>query len=94
MQRRRCRSNGVRTMFHAGGIGDAAMTAATLPAGLAMSACWSVQACRAAGCRSASLIEAGKGDVPLLDLRFRCSNCGSGLTDFVVTAREETGLPR
>ena len=32
--------------------------------------------------------------VPLVNLRFRCSNCGSGLTDFVVTATEETGRPR
>ncbi len=42
----------------------------------------------------AALIEGGKGDVPLIHLRFRCSNCGSGLTDFVVTATEATGPPR
>ena len=41
-----------------------------------------------------ALIDAGRGDVPLIHLRFRCSNCGSGLTDFVVTATEATGLPR
>lgn len=41
-----------------------------------------------------SLVDAGKGDIPLIHLRFRCSNCGSGLTDFVVTATEATGLPR
>ena len=40
------------------------------------------------------LIDAGKGDVPLVDLRFRCSNCGSSLTDFVVTSTEATGRPR
>ncbi len=40
------------------------------------------------------LVDAGRGDVPLVHLRFRCSNCGSGLTDFVVTATEATGLPR
>ena len=27
-----------------------------------------------------ALIDAGRGDVPLIDLRFRCSNCGSRLT--------------
>jgi Zn finger protein HypA/HybF involved in hydrogenase expression len=41
-----------------------------------------------------AVIDAGKGDVPLMELRFRCSNCGSQLTDFVVTATEETGQPR
>ena len=40
------------------------------------------------------LVDAGRGDVPLVRLRFRCSNCGSGLTDFVVTATELTGRPR
>jgi hypothetical protein len=40
------------------------------------------------------LVYAGHGDVPLIHLRFRCSNCRSGLTDFVVTATEATGLPR
>jgi hypothetical protein len=32
--------------------------------------------------------------VPLVELRFRGANCGSGLTDFVVTATEVTGRPR
>ena len=41
-----------------------------------------------------ALVDAGRGDVPLIHLRFRCSNCGSGLTDFVVTATEATGRPR
>ena len=41
-----------------------------------------------------ALIAAGKADVPLIHLRFRCSNCCSGLTDFVVTATEATSLPR
>jgi hypothetical protein len=40
------------------------------------------------------LIDAGRGDVPLIHLRFRCSNCRSSLTDFVVTATEATGQPR
>src|SRR4029077_7970521 len=34
------------------------------------------------------------GDVPLVEMRFRCANCGSRLTDFVVTATEATGRPR
>jgi hypothetical protein len=36
-----------------------------------------------------ALVNAGRGDVPLIHLRFRCSNCGSQLTDFVVTSRDE-----
>ena len=27
-----------------------------------------------------ALVDAGRGDVPLIRLRFRCSNCGSRLT--------------
>ena len=34
-----------------------------------------------------ALIDAGRGDVPLVDLRFRCGNCRSKLTDFVCTSR-------
>jgi hypothetical protein len=34
------------------------------------------------------LMESGRGDVPLMHLRFRCSNCGSDRTDFVVTSRD------
>jgi hypothetical protein len=34
------------------------------------------------------LVESGRGDVPLMHLRFRCSNCGSDRTDFVVTSRD------
>ena len=41
-----------------------------------------------------ALIDAGRGDSPLVELRFRGANCGSGLTDFVVTATEVTGRPR
>ncbi len=33
-----------------------------------------------------ALVNAGRGDVPLIHLRFRCSNCGSRLTDFVCTS--------
>jgi hypothetical protein len=35
-----------------------------------------------------ALIAAGRGDVPLRSLRFRCSACRSRLTDFVVTGRD------
>ena len=30
----------------------------------------------------------GRGDVPLTELRFRCSQCGTDRTDFVVTSRD------
>jgi transposase-like protein len=33
-------------------------------------------------------IDAGRGHVPLTELRFRCSQCGSDRTDFVVTSRD------
>ena len=28
-----------------------------------------------------ALVDAGRGDLPLIHLKFRCSNCGSRLTD-------------
>jgi hypothetical protein len=34
-----------------------------------------------------ALVLAGRGDVPLNELRFRCSQCGTDRTDFVVTSR-------
>jgi hypothetical protein len=54
--------------------------------------------CRCAatqGCRPGSLIAGGRGDVPLIQTRWRCGNCGSRLTDFVVVSfvhatREQT----
>jgi hypothetical protein len=39
-----------------------------------------------------AIIAAGKGDVPLIQLRFRCANCGSRLTDCVVAAKDATGV--
>jgi hypothetical protein len=33
------------------------------------------------------LVDTGHGDVPLTQLRFRCSNCGSRRADWVVTSR-------
>ena len=32
--------------------------------------------------------DASHGDVPLIKLRFRCANCGSRLTSFLVTSRD------
>ena len=32
-----------------------------------------------------ALIRNGKGDIPLVRLKWQCSNCRSGLTDFVVS---------
>ena len=40
------------------------------------------------------LIDAGRGDVPLTRLRFRCSNCRSSLTDFVCTGGRPSGFSR
>ena len=38
------------------------------------------------------LVDTGHGDVPLTALRFRCSNCGSRNTDWVVTARSAVAV--
>ena len=35
-----------------------------------------------------ALVDAGRGDVPLMQLRFRCGNCGSRRTDWAATAKE------
>jgi hypothetical protein len=35
-----------------------------------------------------AIIDAGRGDVPVKDLKFRCAKCGSRLTDFVVKSRD------
>ena len=32
-----------------------------------------------------ALIRNGKGDIPLVRLKWQCANCRSGMTDFVVT---------
>jgi Zn finger protein HypA/HybF involved in hydrogenase expression len=34
-----------------------------------------------------ALVDAGRGDVPLTALRFRCANCRSSNTDFVVASQ-------
>jgi hypothetical protein len=35
-----------------------------------------------------NVVDQDKGDVPLTRLKFRCSNCGTDRTDFVVTSRD------
>jgi hypothetical protein len=35
-----------------------------------------------------AIVDAGRGDVSLTKLRFRCSRCGTDRTDFVVTSRD------
>ena len=35
-----------------------------------------------------ALVDAGRGDVPLLRLRWRCSRCRSSRIDFVCTGRD------
>jgi hypothetical protein len=34
-----------------------------------------------------TLIDLGRGDRPLIDLRYMCTNCGSERTDWVVASR-------
>ena len=34
-----------------------------------------------------AIVESGRGDVPLTELQFRCSRCGTDRTDSVVTSR-------
>ena len=34
-----------------------------------------------------AIVESGRGDVPLTELQFRCSQCGTDRTDSVVTSR-------
>ena len=35
-----------------------------------------------------AIVDGGRGDVPLKDLKFRCSKCGSSLTDHVTMAKD------
>jgi hypothetical protein len=39
----------------------------------------------------AALIAGGRGDVPLVQMRWRCGNCGSRLTDSVETGSHFNG---
>jgi hypothetical protein len=38
------------------------------------------------------LVETGRGDVPLTRLKFRCSNCGTDRTDWVITGKAATAV--
>ena len=35
-----------------------------------------------------AIVDSGRGDVPLKDLRFRCTECGYSRTNAVVTSRD------
>jgi hypothetical protein len=60
----------------------------TLAAGYVRVLVW-CKACRhRADADLPALIAAGRGDTPLRALRFRCSDCRSRLTDFVVTGKD------
>jgi hypothetical protein len=37
-----------------------------------------------------ALVADGRGDIPIINLRFRCTNCGSHLTDAVVSGSHLT----
>jgi hypothetical protein len=44
------------------------------------------KACRHSGNADLdALIRSGKGDIPLVRLKWQCANCRSGMTDFVVS---------
>jgi hypothetical protein len=45
---------------------------------------WSKACRRAKDAELAALIAAGHGDVPLVQMKSRCGNCGSRRTEFVV----------
>jgi hypothetical protein len=39
------------------------------------------------------LLDEGRGDVPLVRLRYRCSNCQGDMTDFVVMSKDTAVVP-
>jgi hypothetical protein len=39
-----------------------------------------------------AIVDAGRGDVPLKDLRFRCTKCGGRRTDHVTMAKAALGV--
>jgi len=39
-----------------------------------------------------TIIDAGQGDKPIKDLKFRCTKCGSRRTDFVVMGNGGVGV--
>jgi hypothetical protein len=51
------------------------------------------KACHHQGQRTLqAIIDAGQGDRPLKDLRFRCTSCGSRRTDAVMMSRHALGV--
>ena len=40
-----------------------------------------------------ALVASGRGDVPLVRLRYRCSNCHGDMTDFVVMSKDSSVVP-
>jgi hypothetical protein len=51
------------------------------------------KACRHRGAADLrAIVNAGRGDVPVKDLKFRCAKCSSRLTDFVVMSRDALGV--
>ena len=52
--------------------------------------------CKACGRRGPAdlqaIIDSGRGDVPVKDLKFRCTSCSSALTDFVVMSRDSLAV--
>jgi len=39
-----------------------------------------------------AIVDAGRGDGPIKDLRFRCTKCGSSLTHHVTMAKDALGV--
>jgi hypothetical protein len=51
---------------------------------------WCKACCKQRELPFRTLVDEGKGDIPIINLRFRCSNCGSRLTDAVVSGSHLT----
>jgi hypothetical protein len=43
-------------------------------------------------CFHQAIVDAGQGDKPLKDLRFRCAKCGSRMTDAVMMGKGSVGV--
>ena len=53
---------------------------------------WCSKSChRSKDADLAALVAGGRGDVPLVKMRWRCGNCGSRLTDSVVSGSHFNG---
>ena len=66
----------------------------TLRAGYVRVHVWCKACRRSADADLEALIRDGRGDTPLVRLRFRCGNCRGSMTDFVVTTRPDFMRPR